>query len=533
MACAALIFAASCNSEEKLRLEQLQQELSELERQSLPEVTPASDVNVSEDSEFAFSFDKERYAVDAAGSVTITYALSEAANVQVDVQGGWRATVNSGDGKQGEIVLTAPDPAGTVDIIATATTADGRKTVSKLPVMVRDPYTDETRTDVAAMGYYCLYPDIATDYHFKMMADCGMNMLTIESVDNWQEQLDLAHKYGMKGVLFVNGPAGDYYMDQTSTALADIIAIAKNYPALAGYQIFDEPHLNRMNQMKMEKDKIEELDPNPEHPVYINLHPSSASEGSLGVDDYYEYVDRIVTECNLKFITFDQYPVFLGYIDPSWSRSLAVIHQVSKKHNIPFWAFTLCCREHNREDPTLENIRLQCNTNLAYGAQVNQFFVYRSTSGTDFAPLQTWEWKDGIVDGTQIQVVRYTAAYDYCKAYCTEMHNRGYVFAGSNVTKVRNFQEIDNWNEQLSLNDLPPQINSLYTSRKSIISFVENNGNEYVVVVNGLWNWTQQVAIDLNDMVFMIDHDGKFTELEPGISRFSLEGGDMLVFKYK
>ena len=54
-----------------------------------------------------------------------------------------------------------------------------------------------------------------------------------------------------------------------------------------------------------------------------------------------------------------------------------------------------------------------------------------------------------------------------------------------------------------------------------------------MVVVNSLWNWTQQVAIDLNDVVYLIDHDGNFTELQPGISRFDLEGGDMLVFKYR
>lgn len=533
MTCAALIIAASCNKEEKLKVEQLQQELDELQSKDAPAVPAATDATVPEDGTYAFTFDKIRYGVDAGASVVIGYTLEKPSTIELKTRDGWSATVNPSSDTQGEIVVTAPDPAVYSEIVAIATTADGLQTAVTLPVMIRDPYTDATRTDVAAMGYYCMDNSLATDYHFQMMADCGMNMLTIESVDDWKKQLDLAQKYGLKGVLFVNGPAGEYYFDQTSTKLTEIIEVAKQHPALAGYQIFDEPHLNNMGQMKFEKDRIEELDPNPDHPVYINMHPSSASVYSLGTEDYFEYVETLVTELDLKFITFDQYPVFIGRIDPSWPRSLAAVYQMSKKYNIPFWAFTLCCAEGGREIPTLENIRLQCNTNLAYGAQVNQFFVYRSTSGTTLAPLQTWEWKDGIVDGTRLEVVKYTAMYDCCKAYCTEMHNRGYVFAGSNIDKVRNYRVLTPYNESLHPDDLPPQINSLFTSRESTISFVENKGNEYLVIVNNLWNWTQEIAIDLADMVYLIDHDGNFTELQPGISRFPLEGGDMLVFKYR
>lgn len=531
---AAVLLAASCQKEDENQLKQLQQELAALEQEDLPSVPGALQPAEPGDESFFISFDKARYGVDAAGSVSIAYTLQEPAAVEVNVKEGWSAVVNASSATEGAIVVTAPDPASPCDLVAVATAEDGRKTAAALPVMVRDPYTDATRTDVAAMGYYCFDNFLATDEHFRMMAECGMNMLTIESVDNWKLQLDLAHKYGLKGVLFVNGPAGDYYRNQSDTKLTEIIEVAKNHPALAGYQIFDEPHLNQMGQMKFEKDRIEELDPNPAHPVYVNLHPSSASASALGTEDYFEYVERLVTELDLKFITFDQYPVFVSGIDKSWSRSLAAMYESSRRHNIPFWAFTLCCREHSRVDPTVENIRLQCNTNLAYGAQVNQFFVYRATSGTNFAPLVYTRNADGsyvVVDGHLVP--GYTAAYDYCKTYCTEMHNRGYVFSGCNVTKVRKCQVVDAWNEHISVTDLPPQIKSIFTSRESVISFVENKGNEYLVVVNSLYNWTQEIAIELNDMVYMIDHDGIFHELQPGVSRFSLEGGDMLVFKYR
>ena len=515
----ALLFAAACNKEDKLKLEKLQQELEELQ-QSLPGVPSAAEVTEPEDSEFAFTFDKAGYGVDAAGSVTVRYSLPAAATVEVIANGGWTATVNPGSGTGGEIVVTAPDPAVPTGIVVKATSTDGSQTAATLPILIRDPYTDATRTSVAAMGYNCLSTQLGTDYHFSKMAECGMDMLTIESDDNWLEQLDLANKYGMKGVLFVNGPAGDYYRDPNDTKLTNIIAVAKNHPALAGYQIFDEPHLMYLNQIKIEKARVEELDPNPEHPVYVNMGPSNASEATYGVKEYEDYVEILVSQLDLKFITFDQYPVYEGYIDPSWPRTLDIIFNTAKRHNIPFWAFTLCCWEWYRETPNLENIRLQCNVNLAYGAQVNQFFVYRATSGTNFAPLMN--------DGS------YTTAYDYCKAYCTEMHNRGYVFAGCNVKQLRCKSFFGAYLDSFGSADLPPQIKGMKIDGEAIVSFIENKGNEYIVVVNGSWQNHCTIDAEFAGMVYSIDHDGAFTEHQGGTkATFELEGGDMMVFKYR
>ena len=179
-----------------------------------------------------------------------------------------------------------------------------------------------------------------------------------------------------------------------------------------------------------------------------------------------------------------------------------------------------CCREWYREDPTLENIRLQCNVNLAYGAQVNQFFVYRATSGTNFAPLMN--------DGS------YTAAYDYCKSYCREMHNRGFVFAGCNMKQLRSKNGFGTYLYNLSTADLPAQIKDMEIAGEAIVSFVENRGNEYLVVVKGSWQKHCIIDAEFNSVVYSIDHDGLFTEHQSGSkASIDLEGGDMMVFKYR
>lgn len=103
----------------------------------------------------------------------------------------------------------------------------------------------------------------------------------------------------------------------------------------------------------------------PARPVYINLHPSTVSPAGMGALTYEEYVDYFASVCDLEFITFDQYPVLLTGVEDSWYRSLDVVSSTAKKYGVPFWTFLLCIRLQHRADPTLENIRLQGNINLA------------------------------------------------------------------------------------------------------------------------------------------------------------------------
>ena len=525
------LLASGCNQNDKLKALQLEEELAALQGEQMPGVPDVQEVIEPESEPFCFEFDAPKYGVDAGGSVTIGYSLPGDAAIEVESYGDWTVSVNPTDGRSGHIEVYCPDPAIPVDIVVKATAPDGRCTAAVLPVMVRDPFTDATRTDVAALAYFCFSRDLATDYHFKMMADAGFNMLTIEYVDNWQEQLELAHKYGLKGVLFINGPAGEYYKSGgTSTLLAEVIGVAKNYPALYGYQIVDEPILNDVAQYEYESEAVTALDP--DHPVYVNMYPATPSYWSPTPELYRELVEAYTTRCKLKFITFDQYPVWITGVELSWRTSLNIIRDISRQHGIPFWAFTLCCREWQREDPTLENIRLQCNTNLAYGAQVNQYFVYHNTSGTNYAPLLSGWARDA--SGNYVEYpTTYTSAYDYCKAYNTEMHNRGYVFAGSDVYKVCYTFASAPGDVALVKSDLPPQISDFKTSDQMLVSFVENKGNQYLVAVNQSWQSPVTVDVSFTEMVYIIDHDGLFTEMQPGEARLTVEAGDMLVIKWK
>ena len=128
----------------------------------------------------------------------------------------------------------------------------------------------------------------------------------------------------------------------------------------------------------------------------------------------------------------------------------------------------------------------------------------------------------------------YTAAYDYCQAYCREMHNRGFVFAGCNVKQLRSKNSFGTYLYSFTAADLPAQINEMKIDGEAVVSFIENGGNEYVVVVNGSWQNHCTIDAEFDGLVYSIDHDGVFTE-HPGGSKasFDVEGGDMMVFKYR
>ena len=525
-----LLIAAACSDEDKLRYEQMQKDYAALQEKDAAVVPDALEPDGEDLSAYSFAFEHQRYGVDAGGSVSIRYTLPEASSVEVLARDGWSAEVTTTSGTEGNIVVAAPDPASPCDIVATATAQDGRKTVVTLPLMVRDPYTDDTRTYVNAMGYYGFKPHLATAENFRKLADAGLKMITVETdggEEDYMNQLNLAQQVGMKCVPVVWGFAerhsiyGDDY-----DGLDRIINQLKNHPATYAYHIYDEPSTRLIPTLKKQKEKIESLDP--DHPVYINLC-SDGSSTALGVYHYNEYIEAFIRDCGVKFISYDLYPCMDG--DPTFPddfvhyfwKCLDIVSNLTKQYGIPFWAFAASCwidrEQHKFAKPTVENLRLQVYSDLAYGAQVIEYFTIMQYGGTGLSPI--------MADGS------WSESYDILKAFNLEMQNRGFVFDGCSVHKVRHTYVVPSWSQQYSNADLPPQIESLSTAGEALVSFIENRGNEYVTVANKSITEKMTLNAVFNDMVYTIDHDGVFTPQQPGSVSFELDQGDMLVIKFK
>ncbi len=516
---------AACNTVDRLALENLQQSMDELQRQVLPGVPAADGIVTPASGDFAITFDKLRYGVDAGGSVTINYSLPEEATVEVSQAAGWEVSITPA-GASGSIVLTAPDPLSPAEFSVTAVASSGRSAAAKLPVMVRDPYSDATRPMFKTMGYRGPKNHQATLENFQKLAEAGINIITVETDEGpFMHQLDLAQQVGMKCVPVVWDAAERYDRDpENYTGLDELIVELRDHPATFAYHIYDEPPTTLIPSLKLRKERIESLDR--EHPVYINLLGDASSMG-LGVYHYRDYVETYIRDCDLKFVSYDMYPCRPDYPDgivSYWWKCNEIVSSLTQQYGIPWWGFAASCwidkEQHLFAKPTLENLRLQVYTNLAYGAQVIQYFVILQYGGTSYAPL--------MVDGTWNE-----EAYGTLKAFNTELHRRGWVFDGCRVEKVRHAGQLPAWTQSYSNADLPPEIGSLSTDQDALVAFLENNGNKYITVANKSLNGKMTLDVIFNDAVYTIARDGLFAEQRPGPASFTLDEGDMLVIKYR
>ena len=522
---AMLMLISSCDKEEIMQLAELQGTLTDIEGQAegidFPNaVVPGADV----DYEYSFSFDRDKYCVDAGGNVTVRYSLPEPSTVSLNVVGGLSAAVNATSDTEGEIVVTASDPASPATIYVTAVSQNGKQTAGKVDVMVRDPYTDATRTCVNLLGYYNLKPQWCTTENFRKLADAGLKSVTVETEDyNYREQMDLAHQAGLKTLPIIGWLTGRYSSDpENYKGLDEYIAYLSQHPSTMAYHMCDEPSTQDIPTLLFRKQKVESLDPN--HPVYINLNPDG-SIYALGVDNYHDYIEAFARDCKCKLISFDMYPILPdGGVMTHWHRCLRDVSEVSRQYGVPFWAFAASCWINNeggniRGVPSIENLRMQVYTDLAYGAQVVQYFTIQQYGGTTLAPFMS--------DGT------WTIAYEFLKAASLQVQKRGFVFDGCSVKNIKFTAPASVWGELLSKSDLPDAIGFLNASSTALVSFIENQDNEYIAIVNQSYTEKITASVTFNEMAFTIERDGSFTEHDPGSEEFTIDEGDLRVIKIR
>ena len=67
----------------------------------------------------------------------------------------------------------------------------------------------------------------------------------------------------------------------------------------------------------------------------------------------------------------------------------------------------------------------------------------------------------------------------------------------------------------------------------ALVSLLGNRGNEYVAIVNQSYTDKINVSVTLNEVVYTIERDGSFVERPSGYNEFTIDEGDLLLFKIK
>lgn len=199
--------------------------------------------------------------------------------------------------------------------------------------------------------------------------------LTTYNANLLELALDCAEKTGIKVI------AGCH---ELHTDTENIVARFKDHPAIVGWFLKDEPKMHEIPPLGTLGHKIRGLDD--KNFVYVNLRPSDATYEQMGTQNYSDYLNAYLQQIPVEFLSFDKYPCQIddqgkNYVLDYWYDNLQIFADASKRVNKPFWAFACCTKfERVQATPTLETLRLQMFTNLAYGAQGLQYYVYPGPS---------------------------------------------------------------------------------------------------------------------------------------------------------
>ncbi|MBN1294344.1 MAG: beta-galactosidase, partial [Candidatus Latescibacteria bacterium] len=349
---------------------------------------------------------------------------------------------------------------------------------------------------------------------YKELADAGFthSFTHFPDAETVAKALDIAKAAGIK--LLVRTP-------ELKTDPEGTVKRFKDHPALAGYNIRDEPNVKDFPDLAEQVKRIRAVDD--EHICYINLFPSRATPKQLGTETYREHVDLFVKTVPIKLLSFDHYPITVNGLRPEWSENLEIISEVSRDTEKPFWAFALSLAHRDYPIPSIDHLRLQVFCNLAYGAQGIQYYRYWTPKSTK------WDFHDGPID---INGKR-TVVYDRVKKVNEEIRNLSGIFVGAKVLHVGRAGNIT------SIGTKPSKIMSPFTNidiidQEAIVSWLENGNRKYLMIVNFSLegNMMLHVGMQSGSRVKRVDKNGSFYPIDSLDYDVIINPGDTVIFTW-
>ena len=321
--------------------------------------------------------------------------------------------------------------------------------------------------EIPILGFIGAYSADHRLEDYRAMRDAGFDV-SVDGYDSIGEitlSLNRARQVGIKLMV-----AGRQIMDFP----AETAEAIRNHPALFGYMLGDEPRMADFDTYKHRYHAIRAADST--HLCYQNLFPYYGDEllETIGAASYEEYL-RKFSEIPLPQISFDFYPIWDYDIRPTWYYTLEAVRRESLRTGVPFWAFVLSTPHVGYPQPTLEMLRLQIYSNLAYGAQAIQYFTFRTPP-----PDDTYDYHNGPItlEGQK------TETYNIVRDMNRELHEVIPFFDGCTVERVGHLLEVPLGTERFK--GMPRGLRRLKVvgTRGAVVSVLRQGDKRYLAVVN-------------------------------------------------
>ncbi len=310
--------------------------------------------------------------------------------------------------------------------------------------------------EMPIIAYKGVQPKQSTVARYREMQECGFNtnLATFDNMQQVVQALKVADSLGMKLIPYCN----DFFTEpQTS------VPMVNGYASLMAYLVFDEPYVKDFPTVRERMLGIEKAGAT--KACYINLHPyyTLSLFRDMGLSSYDEYLKDCVSQLNMPFISFDHYPILHGdSIRSTWYDNLQMVRDESLETGKPFWAFVLSTPHAVYTEPTVEQMRLQVNVNLAYGAQAIQYYTYWLPRSKDA------DYHDSPIDANGNK----TATYDKVKQVNEELKQVASLFYQGEITRV---EHVNRTFQSTTITSSKGAVGSLLTTHE---------GNNYIVLVN-------------------------------------------------
>lgn len=482
------------------------------------------------------------------GSVTAGYRVTGAeGDLEVTVMAGegWSSEVVETSATEGKVKVTAPDPIPYDKVLVSFKDATGRQVVRALRLTTKSAVQRgniETYT-FYGLNYFSIDPN-QVDHEtalrrYREAVEAGIQIMEAAGLEwwrgyDWSDEaliaLDLAQEAGLKLSLTVDRLG-------RSTMLENFVRKVKDHPALWGYKVMDEPSADDYANILKVRQVIESIDPN--HLCYVNLKPDGGTFGpnaSYCTANYYEYVDRFIKETEADFVSFDEYPCFPDHVhDMFWYSELAILTERAKSAGLDLWGFAASTLDYDgygyRCKPNLASIRFQHYTNLLYGAQCLEYFLW----GVVTLYGQVWDNCSCCPTDPAGDINYEDETYEAIKTFHQEVRNRAFVFDNCDVKWVAFYKDIPDKCDEVDMSKLPGQIMSLSSESGLVLARSENDGgkSEYFCVKSRTHLKSIDVRLRFRYPVQTVERDGSLKAYNPGDYNFTIDPGDILIIKTK
>ncbi len=371
--------------------------------------------------------------------------------------------------------------------------------------------------EVPILAWYSIPPECTSVGRYKELREAGFHIsfTHTSTLADAQAALKAARKTGVKNILMCN---------ELSSSPESVVKTVKNDPALYGYFLRDEPVIADFPSLAEWADRIRTLDP--DHPIYLNLNPIYAGEEILG-GTYEQYIREFIRQVKPTMVSFDHYPIIAGGIRSDFWQNLEIISKVAAQAGLPFGAFALSTSHDPYPIPTIASLRFQLYTDLAYGAQLLQYFTYWNP------PQVVWNFHDAPIglDGHKTEV------YSLVQQMNEELQKRAAIWVGCTVISVVQAgtpSVIPKGTTLMTM--LPEGVCELDTGGKgAVVSLIANGSHRYLMLVNHRidTSFEYKIAFSVSG-VKRIENDGEIVSLQDMMRySFTLDKGDCAVFQLK